>query len=570
MSSWPTPLPWPAERWTSSQIRRIAAALTFVCVLATLWVALPSQGLTDDDDYYAPAGISYFGWTERAVTAPGDAFTQRAIDRAFKPNHEHPPFAKWVMGAAHRLTTALGLFGDLDGARAGTALFAAVLAALMMLWLGEVLGIAYAAIAVVLLFSLPRFWFHSQVATLDVPVACMVVAVAAWVWWAERDPRRSLAAGVVFGLALLTKLNAPFAVLPAIVYVLVLRWRGVKVQKSPHVALRLPPIPRVLFVMAIVGPVLFVLLWPHLWFDTGKRLGAYLGFHLNHYPIYMFYDGVIYEKPFAPWHAPFFMAFSTIPLAVFIAGLVGAGTGIGNLVTLAKRGRADGRIGTLSPLTRISAFLVLQCFFAIAIVAFSNVPKYGGEKLFMPFFPFFCALAALGLRRVVIAFARLVPALKRDRRLVVGAAVALGLLCALPGVIGSAHHHGGYALSFYSESVGGLRGGVARGYERTYYDVADKSLALWLDANTAGKRVHFAPNHKEYVRTYRWLKRDGVIKRTFTLVKKRSDADVVVLTHERRWKTYPRLLDTLSGHAVLHEKRIDGVPLYTVYDVAPQ
>ena len=77
--------------------------------------------------------------------------------------------------------------------------------------------------------------------------------------------------------------------------------------------------------------------------------------------------------------------------------------------------------------------------------------------------------------------------------------------------------------------------------------------------------IHFEPNHKEYVRTYKWLKRDGVISRKLRLEKSRDKATVLVLTHERRWGTYPKLLDEHRQLQQVHEVRIDGVPLYTVY-----
>jgi hypothetical protein len=208
----------------------------------------------------------------------------------------------------------------------------------------------------------------------------------------------------------------------------------------------------------------------------------------------------------------------------------------------------------------------LQALCAIGLVAFSNVPKYGGEKLFMPFFPFFCALAADGLRIVGGSVFELAPRLRTVRVASIAVPVAVLVLAALPGALGTAKHHGGYALSYYGELVGGLRGAVARGYERTYYDVADKPLARQLDAMLDVKSVCFEPNAKEYVRTYRWLKRDGVISPRLSVERDCRNSDVVVLTHERRWTSYPSKRAELSAdRVVVSEKRIDGVPLYTVF-----
>ncbi|MFZ9889741.1 MAG: hypothetical protein ACO3JL_19775, partial [Myxococcota bacterium] len=432
-----------------------------------------------------------------------------------------------------------------------------------------------------------RFLFHTQVATLDVAVATMVVFTTAAFFWAERNLRWVIPTGVIFGLALLTKLNAPFAALPATGFALVTRWRGFGLERRHALggpALVLPTIPKSLLAMALLGPLLFVALWPWLWFDTLTRLGEYFAFHLAHYPIFLFYEGEVYSKPFAPWHMPFTLAVGVMPSPVVLLGVVGAGLAVAALVRTARAARHDGSGSDASDADQLLTLVLLQSFFAIGIVAFSNVPKYGGEKLFMPFFPLFVILAAHAAAKALQGIAYLVPWLRpglpaflplveRDRidssRVPVLRGVVLGLIAALtciPGFVGSVRFHGGYALSYYGEFLGGLAGATARGYERTYYDVADKALALWLDDNARGRSVHFEPNHKEYVRTYKWLQRDGVISKRLRLEPRRERAQLLVLTHERRWTTYPRLLDEHRRLRAVHEVKREGVPLYTVYE----
>jgi 4-amino-4-deoxy-L-arabinose transferase-like glycosyltransferase len=549
--------------------RALAAIGTFVIVFALLLSLLPSAGLTDDDDFYAPAAKSYAGWLGDVVTSPTSAFTKATIDRAFNPNHEHPPVAKYAMGIAHAVThRALGVLGDLDGARSGTSLLAALLCAVLVLLLWRPLGPLVAVAAPLMLLSLPRFLFHAQVATLDVPVAAMVVFTTAFFFWGETSARFAWASGLVFGLAMATKLNAPFAVFPATLYALLGRWRGFSVTgrgASSKTALHIPPLPRALVAMAIVGPIVFLAVWPWMWFDTFPRLGAYFGFHLGHYPILNFVGGEVYTKPHAPWHFAFTMAGAAMPLPVVVLGLIGTVRALASVRLLAESARTDGALPDVDEGDRLRALLVLQALFAIGIVAFLPVPKYGGEKLFMPFFALFAALAADGARITAESVRTFLP------RVAHGPALAVVVVLALiPGVNGSVDTRGGYGLSYFSETVGGIRTMVAKGYERTYYDIADKPLARTLDEMLTSEfpnelRVRFEPNHKEYARTYRWMQRDGVISRRVNLVGDIKKADVVVLTHERRWSTYPALLDTLSVKPVLHEKRIDGVPLYTVY-----
>ncbi len=375
---------------------------------------------------------------------------------------------------------------------------------------------------------------------------------------------------------------------------LIERWRGFGIttpSTSPKTtnstttnpelpSLALPALPPSLWAMALLGPLVFVVGWPWLWHDTLARLGGYLAFHLRHYPIFLFYDGEIWNEPFAPGRVALIMAFITQPAVVVALGTLGSLSATVSLVRLLRTARnandtnVDPDLEPGSRLRdRVMALALLQAALSVGVVALSNVPRYGGEKLFMPFFPFWCVLAGRGVVVVVGAVRNFVqlagPGLDKVRVHAVVAAVVL-LLSVLPGFRGTGRFFGGYALSYYGELTGGLRGAVSRGHERTYYDVADKTLARFLDQQARGARVHFAPNHKEYARTYRWLKKDGVIARDGVVLVDRFDAaDVVVLTHERRWSTYPALRERLRDRPVLFEKRIDGVPLYTVYGRAP-
>ena len=102
----------------------IVATVLAVIVLVVHLLCLPHQALTDDDDFYAPAGIRAADWLAELVTSPTTALSRTGIDAAFAINHEHPPFAKFVFGVSHRVFhSAPGWFNALDGARVGTVLF---------------------------------------------------------------------------------------------------------------------------------------------------------------------------------------------------------------------------------------------------------------------------------------------------------------------------------------------------------------------------------------------------------------------------------------------------------------
>src|SRR5688572_24282353 len=161
------------------------------------------MGLTDDDDFYIPAGISYADWLGKIVRLEKSAFTKVGIDQAFEPNHEHPPLAQYVFGIMHYATRSF--LGPTDSARLGTVLFSTLIAAALLFLairhLGDRRGSIAGGLAVICLLLLPRFYFHSHAATLDVPVAAMYVVAAAAALSAERSRRAGWLAGPLFGLA---------------------------------------------------------------------------------------------------------------------------------------------------------------------------------------------------------------------------------------------------------------------------------------------------------------------------------------------------------------------------------
>ena len=543
--------------------RRIAAGLVALYLVVQL-AGLTTVGLTDDDDFYIPAGISYAQWLGGIATFDKQAWSRAGIDAAFTPNHEHPPVAKYVFGLCH---FAFGwLAGPTDSARIGTVLFSTLAAALLFVLafrhLGEQRGLLAGGFSVLALLTLPRFYFHSHAATLDVPVAAMYLAAATLALVAERSRSAALWVGVVFGLATATKLNGPFLVVPYLVFAVLVRWRAAWAQPGKPLErgqVYLPPVPSALASMALIGPVVFFAVWPWMWFDTAKRVEEYVSFHLNHYGIYFLYFGRIYDKdPFAPWHAPFTMAAVTIPVAVSLLALIGIG--LGAKVVLRRLTEAAGPDTAVRREGDLILTLVLHAAVAICVVAASGGPKYGGAKLFMPFFPFWCLLAGYGVLRLVEA---LKDAPVVQRAVPVGAAVL-----ALSANAGLQLKFGGYALSEYNALAGGLKGATATGFERQYYDIAFRDLVAWLNKNAPkNARVHFLPNNWEYVRTYKWYRKGGELREDIRVINDPNRAQLLVLTHERRFARYGGDLLRYRQRPVLAERTIDGVPLWTVLNL---
>ncbi|MCK6546039.1 glycosyltransferase family 39 protein [Myxococcota bacterium] len=526
-----------------------AAALIVLFYLVVQLAGLKTAGLTDDDDFYVPAGISYARWLGRALTFDGNVWSKADRDAAFQINNEHPPVAKYVFGICHALFGKW--LGPTDGARVGTVLFstmiAAFLLALAISHLGQRRGLAVGGLAVVFLLAMPRFYFHSHAATLDVPVAAMYLASVAFVLWGERSTRAAILAGVVFGLASATKLNAPFLVFGYLVFIVLTR-RGRTTEPRGHV-------PLAFVSMCTIGPLVFLASWPWLWSELFKRVAAYVGFHLNHYGIYFLYFGRIYEKdPFAPWHASFVMAAVTVPVATSVLAFVGIRYA---WAPIAARLRfRDGPDDDHRKAGDLLLMTVLQAGLTVATVAFSGGAKYGGEKLFMPFFPFWALLAGWGAWSLYEVMSTEV----RKRWIavaVIGLAVASSSALAL--------RSGGYALSQYNALAGGTRGATALGFERQYYDIAFRDLVAWLNAEAPkNARIHFLPNNWEYVRTYKWYRQAGELREDLQVVQSEAQADWIIVSHERRFARYAEDLQRYRRKKLLREKLVDGTPIWSV------
>ncbi|MBK8012452.1 MAG: glycosyltransferase family 39 protein [Deltaproteobacteria bacterium] len=585
-----------------SKVRLAVGAIVVFYFLVQL-AGLPAFGLTDDDDFYIPAGISYSTWLGHALTLRDGAFSQAQVDAAFSINKEHPPFAKYVFGVCH--FALRGLVGPFDSARVGTVLFSTVAALLLCILaihgLGRRRGLLAGGCAVLCLLLLPRFYFHSHAATLDVPVATMYLATATLALMAERSWRAAIASGAVFGLATATKLNAPFFLLPYGVFLLLTRmprfvsapesatfparlrsWFGGGTSEAPPRPdagfVRLPRIPLTLVAMATVGPLVFWGSWPWLWWDTFARVGEYVGFHLHHYGIYFLYFGRIYSSdPYAPWHAPFVMAATTVPLAIW--ALLAAGVLLGRRALWGSL-RASGEARLQSEGSLLLTAL-LHLFFTISVVAFFPGPKYGGEKLFMPAFPFICLLAGYGALRLCEAV-REGARVSEERSRGLGSSLVSGLRSglgfawvgwvtvgvALLSSLALGLRFGAYALSSYNGLAGGLAGATALGFERQYYDVAYRDLVVWFNEHAEkGATVHFLPNNWEYVRTYRWYARGGFLRPDLRVVDHEAQASYIVITHERRFSRYSDDLLRYRATPIAFERRVDGVPLYTVLRV---
>ena len=491
-------------------MKRLATLGVFLA-LVILGVALePDQPPTDDMRFYVPAAQSYANWLAHAWSP--SSWSRDAIDHAFSPNHEHPPVAKYAMGLGWQVFR--GVLGDLGACRLPIVMLWAWTCMLIFRWVDGSAGRVAAVAGTTCFIAMPRVLFDAHAETLDFTVTAFVVA-AGWsfVRALEHPRKKTLVQAVVLhALALGAKLNAPFAIAGEALYWL-LRDR----PKREGLEVRVAPIPAVLIAIIVAAPLLTIAMWPWLWFDTANRLNAYVQFHLHHYNILFYFAGTLYDDTAAPWYAPLTMLAITTPLVTLTLALIG----------LVK--------AEASPLKR---FATIQIVAQLVAVCLPGTPKYGGVKLFMPIFPFLAILAGLGF---AMAARELGKPIQRY------ALLAGAMLPALVGVFA----YRGYWLSYYNELIGGVRGATRAGFERQYYDLGYPAMR---DAVVGDVAV--LPNPKEYT---------GYLTAWGHRATTDDRANMVILTHERRWPEYPNLQARFRARGRLKTVKVGGVPLFSVY-----
>ena len=467
---WRTNWFWPA----------VIAIAAWTALLATLDPAgdhpglFDGPGMTVDEHFNMVQGV---GLADRLLSGDFEGF--KRVDARLP---DHPPLGRIWIGVCHELAWLLWppvdreIVYSLWCARTGSATAFAALVFLVGWYAGRWYGRWAGAAASLAAILMPRTFGHAHLAALEtmVSVTCTAAVLFLADTWGRalelpdtesagrKLPRKAgkarelcvaAAGGALFGLALLTKVQAvmlPFAI---VIWALVrLRWRAVPL----------------LAVWGVAGLVVFFTCWPWLQSASLDHLRQYLGRTTHRPTIYVWYFGEVLADRDVPWHYPWVMFLTTVPVGLLALGICGLSRTKGSL-------RAPSREFLLA--ASIAAPL---CIFSIP-----GVPVYDGERLFAFVFPLWAVLVGRGAER-----ARLLLASRWSG----GVAVwSLGLFFALQiyGLIALAPAW----LSYYSLAVGGLRGAAKLGLEVSYWgDGVTRSLlkeVVWIVP--AGEAIAVAP-----------------------------------------------------------------------------
>ena len=446
----------PKEKLAMSQIRQnqVIAAVLFIISFALLAGTAAHYGITYDEPVYLGLGQRHAQWFSDLWSSirAGDIvtpFSAKVLDTAwYAGKDQQPPLVKVVSGLGQRwLTPILGEWAAMR--LPSILLFAVAVTGLFLLcapsW-GRIAGL-FAALSLLLM---PRPFAHAHYAALDAPIAALsLLTIIAFLRLAEHDSFRWAAiAGVAFGLALLTKLNAFF--LP----IMVIAWALLCARHA---------LPKAALALFVIGPAVFFIGWPWLWHSPLERLADYLAFHLRHYPVDVFYLGKMYH--YAPWHYPWVLTAITTPTPVLLLSLFG-------LVNL-----AGARTPQQEQRQAIALLLAIGAGVSLLFSSLPFAPKYNGVRLFLPAFPFIAGLAGAGLGLVTGALRSGFARWQWGERahLGRGLAAALAFVLLLPTLLGVTATHP-HQLAYYNALVGGPLGARARGFETIYWG------GVYLDA----------------------------------------------------------------------------------------
>jgi hypothetical protein len=313
--------------------------------------------------------------------------------------------------------------------------------------------------------------------------------------------------------------------------------------------------------MATIGPVVFYLCWPWIWFDTGARLGEYIAFHVNHEYYNMEFLGVTYFRPPMPRLYAWVMTLATVPtitLLLFVLGLVRAALDVPLVKRLRREIVRASRTDHETFSTRLLWFLCLATSYAPWLS--KDTPIFGGTKHWITAYPFLCLFAGLGFEWTRGRIASIVPDRVRTLH-----AMDWGLAASVvvaPTVM-TLHAHP-WGLSAYMPIVGGTPGGASLGLNRSFWGYTTGAVQDFIND-------HALPHSSVYIHDtaqdswYR-LQRDGRIRSDLFGSLTLSSTDMGVYHHEQHmqrveyqfWVDYGTVRPAkVAGN--------DGVPIVWVY-----
>jgi hypothetical protein len=292
---------------------------------------------------------------------------------------------------------------------------------------------------------------------------------------------------------------------------------------------------RNIFFIFFLAPIVLTAFWPRLWYEPFSNLVKFYLYHVKHNPVNVFYLGKTYGAQIAPWHYPFLLLVTTVPLATLLLSIYGIRTYI-------KKHLKDEILG----------MAVINILFLLILMSLPIAQKYDGIRLFMPVFPFLAVLAGAGFSELH----KRVSIVKKYKFL----PNTLYLLL-LPALITLIRIHP-YQTSYYNMFIGGIRGAHKLGMETTYWGdcITEKTIKFINNNTPKNGRIIFYPVGSFVSSYYKDMLRKDI---EITDIND-EDFDYLILLsrqgmfNDKLWKIYKYAQS-------IYEVSYQGVPFLKIY-----
>lgn len=365
----------------------------------------------------------------------------------------------------------LDLMQSMAAHRIVTILLTALGILIVFLMSNELFGLKAGIFASLALIFIPRFLAHSRYATLDIQVSIMILATIYFFYKGMSSWKFGILSGVVFGLAIASKVNAYFTLYAIIPWLLIsYRDRIMPVLRDiKKRTFRIRRIPAAFYSMIIFPVPVLILCWPWLWPDPIGRLMSYVSqYTVEGVGAAVYYMGEVFcfRGTPAPWHYAWVITGLTVPTFILIFAILGGYSVLKDTVSLRKRGSMLILLGALAPL--------LVFTFPIS----SRISPYTGVRLFLWTFPFIAMLAGLGASNIY----DFIKSRFTGSRVRQAALIIIVMLIVIPGGMSVLKGHSNSA-TYYNSLIGGAGNALAAGFEVEYWGDAYFDVAMWLNEN---------------------------------------------------------------------------------------
>jgi 4-amino-4-deoxy-L-arabinose transferase-like glycosyltransferase len=537
--------------------------LMVVVYVAILLVTSRDLGMTRDEGFYVDAAESYARWFQQVIDHDPNAFERGHIDTAWAVNHEHPSLVKGLFALSWLAQRTWHVFPE----DSMSFRFPGMVLSALVLWIVYVFGARaysrrvglFAALGYALL---PNAFYHAHLDCFDGPIVTMLTLVTYAYWRSYGSKRWIVITGLVYGLCLETKHNA--WMLPLIFFAHWLFVAGSEVARRrrgdrPRMSL----VPWWLVSMGLLGPPIFVGLWPWLWHDTFPRVQEYVGFHVNHVHYNIEYLGHTYFGPPSPASYPWVMTLFTSPLTVLVVAVAGLAMRFTRLLPPGFYERANVPEHEVDP-RRLDVLLFGSFLTPMFVLSMPWTPIFGGTKHFLASFPMLFLFGGHAFERLATALERELAVRARLAKLAPHAtAIALSVVM-LPAAIDTAHSHP-FGLSFYSFPAGGVAGGADHGMIRQFWGFTTGSLVPWFNAHARqGARVWICDSVPT---AWQMLIRDHRLRPDIGMAWDLGSADYAIVHHEQHFNIVDYQIWEAYGHVdPVYVLTYDGVPIVSVYE----